>query len=495
MKGALHRKLIWVLITLLGISGVLYIALTLYATQKYQQEVSQRLNQSLAEHIVNEKILMTDGGINQDAMEDIFHMMMVINPSIEFYLVDTKGALVAYSAKPGRVKRESIDLAPVKQFLSTPNQVFPLFGDDPRDPAGKKVFSAARVESDGALQGYLYVVLGGEEYDSVAQMLRVSYIVRLVAIVAAIVLLLTLLVGAWSFTHLTRRLRNLSDTVQKFRDSDFHEPVTIESLRRDEGGDEIDRLGLQFERMSNRIIEQFQQIKEADTSRREMIANISHDLKTPLASLQGYLETLIMKNDVLSDQQKSAHLETSLGHARRLGRLIEELFELATLEDRNASIQFEPFSLAELAQDVTQKFSNIAQQKGITLSADIPSDAPFVAGDIGLIERALDNLIDNALKFTPEGGNVTLSLISAGNSLVTTVQDSGLGIPEEELPHIFDRFYRVERHDSDSPEGTGLGLAITRRIMQLHGTDLVAKSAPGAGAQFSFPMNVISASS
>jgi len=200
-----------------------------------------------------------------------------------------------------------------------------------------------------------------------------------------------------------------------------------------------------------------------------------------------------MNEDITRIETELEKARGELAAARVLERYYAHqraVFQLDLLENRDADIMFESFSLAELAQDVAQKFALAAEQKNISLNTEIPPDAPFVSGDIGMIERALDNLIENALKFTPSGGSVNLILIPASNAIVTTVKDTGPGIPEKDLPNIFERFYRVERNETNAPEGTGLGLAITRRILQLHGSEIVAQSPPDSGVSFSFPLPV-----
>ncbi len=156
------------------------------------------------------------------------------------------------------------------------------------------------------------------------------------------------------------------------------------------------------------------------------------------------------------------------------------------LDSTGTRLNFEPFSLAELVQDVAQKFRLEAERRGVRLETEMPERAPFVRADIGLIERVLENLIDNAIRYTPRGGSVRLSLALGEGTIAARVADTGRGIPKEELPRIFERFYRVEKSRAEEPEGTGLGLAITRRILQLHESPIEVESEPGSGTAFTF---------
>ena len=487
MVRSLYGKLVAALFTLVALISLIYVALTVTTTRLYLQEVNQKLNQTLAASIVAETPLLQGGAVNQAAFEGLFHSLMVINPSIELYLIDVEGRILSYNAPPGRVQRDRVALAPIKSFIDGAEE-FPIRGDDPRDPQGRKVFSTAEVYDGDRLAGYLYVVLGGEAFDSVAQMIQDSYILRLAVGVGLASLALSLVAGLLSFNWLTRRLRRLSAAVEAFKQGEFQAAMNLGPWRRGPGGDEIDELGMTVEQMSQRIVDQIRQLRHADATRREMIANISHDLRTPLTSLQGYLETLLIKENALSEAERRHYLDLAAKHGKRLSQLTAELFELAMLESQGPELHFEPFSLAELVQDVAQKFQLEAEKNSLCLETEIPGGAPFVSGDIALIERVLENLIENAIKYTPEGGRIRLSLVPGQGRIAARVSDTGIGIAEHEVPHIFERFYRVEKSRGKGPEGTGLGLAIAGRILELHGSPISVESMLGNGTSFSFEL-------
>jgi signal transduction histidine kinase len=417
---------------------------------------------------------------------------MVINPSIEVYLLDASGRILTFSAPPGKVVRKRVALAPLRAFLSE-NPSFPLRGDDPRREDRQKVFSVAPILGADGIEGYLYVVLGGTAYESVADMLQGSYVLRLGIGVALAGLAITLLLGIVCFNWLTRRLRRLTRAVERFQGSDFELPPEL-GQGGGEAGDEIDQLTGAFQRMSAQIAEQIAALERADASRRELVANISHDLRTPMATLQGYLETLQMKHGSLAEEQRRHFLDLALEHGERLGRLIGELFELARLEDRDSELDVEPFSLGELLQDVTQKFQLAATERGLALETAIPETAPFVSGDIGLIERVLENLIENAIKYTAAGGSVRLTLIPGTDRVQAQVSDTGRGISEADIAHIFERAYRGQSAGARDSESAGLGLAIVKRILQLHGGSIEVESALNRGTSFTFDLPAITAS-
>ncbi len=481
MFRSLYARLALILTLLFGATGLVFVLLLGQATERYEQEVAQRLNASLAGHIVQERPLLTGDGVDREALEHIFHMLMVINPSIEVYLLDREGRILAYSAPPGKVRRQSVDLAPLRRFLSGQYQA-PLLGDDPRDPAGRKVFSVAPVVRDGDPDGYLYVILASQQYDNVAQMLAGSYVVKTNVLLAVVVVVFALVAGLLLFGLLTRRLRRLDRAVDAFRSAGFTGTLPVARSH----GDEIDRLTRSIRAMAERIAAQVQRLEETDALRRELVANVSHDLRTPLASLQGYLETLQLKDAELGPEERLHHLQVALKHCAHLGRLVSELFELARLDANEVQPVLEPFSLPELIQDVLQKFELRARQRGLRLESRCEASLPFVTGDIALIERVLDNLLDNALQHTPPGGAVTVAASAVEGVPVVEVIDTGQGIPAEALPHVFERFYRSAGASDGS--GAGLGLAIAHRIVELHGCDMRASSEPGRGSVFSFEL-------
>ena len=501
MFRTLHGRLSAVLLGLLLLTALLYVPLTLFTSERYRQEANQKLNRPLAAHLVShlvgKNLLRDDPGVRRRTQAEI-KQSMVLNPEIEIYVLDPAGVILDYSAAPGRVKRGRVSLEPVRRFLAGRGPL-PIGGDDPRDPGRRKIFSAAAIPGDAKvgdrLEGYVYIILGGEEAQGVAQTLRRSYILRLALAMTAGTLLLALATGFYLFATLSRRLRRLTSAVESFQ------PVTHGPAASPGGHapapphrDEIDRLEAVFTRMAERIEAQARERERADRHRRELVSNVSHDLRTPLAALQGYLETLSMKEGRLTPEEQRSYLDIATRHGERLTRLVSELFELAKLDAREVPLHVEPFSPGELVQDVAQKFQLAAQSNGQRLETDFAADLPFVCADIGMIERVLENLIENALRYTPEGGVVTIALLPGDNKIVVEVRDTGRGIPEQDLPHIFERYYRAQGQP-EAPGSAGLGLAIARRILELHDSTITARSAPGAGTVFAFPLPLCPAQS
>ena len=490
MFRSLYSKLAAVLAVLFFLVGLSFVAVTVFSTGMYQQEVNQKLNAGLAEQIVSGKILMQNNQVNRGALDEIFNMLMVVNPSIELYLLDPEGRIMEYSAPEGKVKRDHVDLGPVKKWLAGRTKA-PILGDDPRSLDGKKIFTAAPIHQKGELEGYLYVILGGEVFDTIVQKIKGSYIFRLSAWMILASIVFALIAGLVLFALLTGRLRHLANAMEEFRKEQGLDVKGAREKKIPKNADEIDHLSFTFTQMAERIRSQMEELKGSDKLRRELVANVSHDLRTPLATLRGYIETLLIKDDSFGPEERKKYLNIAIDHCKRLGKLVSELLELAKLESLEIPLRKESFNLGELVQDVIQKFRLRADEKGVSCEAKMEDRLAFVYADIGLIERVLENLIENALNNTRKGGSVLIAIKSNGHGILVQVKDTGVGIPEEELPFIFQRFYRSDK-DPDSGTGhSGLGLAIAKRILDLHDQRIEVASKLNSGTTTSFTLPVL----
>ncbi len=481
MFRTLYARLATALVILFVIIGLMFVLIISGINERHMQEVTQHFNRNLAQRIVSDRNLVINGKIDQQALKSTFSAYMDINPSIEIYLLDKRGKIMAFSADPGKVKRQYVDLQPIRDFLN--GEMFPLLGDDPRSHDRRKAFSVTGVPA-----GYLYVVLRGEQYDSALLAVQESYILRLGAWALLGTLGFGLLAGLLLFHLLTRRLQRLSDVMQNFQQSGFtrHQDYTKQQSR---VKDEVDRLGATFDEMSERIIDQWGKLKKKDQLRRELVAQVSHDLRTPLAAIHGYLETLDIKMDDLCAEERREYIDIALRQSRRLRQMVEDLFELANLEAREMEPECEPAAIAELVQDVVQKNNLRAEKAGVDLKIEQPSPLSMVMADIAMTERVLDNLIGNAIDHTPSGGEVTLHLEPGDGYVLVSVADSGPGIPDEDLPNIFLPFYRGVKAAKDGSHA-GLGLAIANRMITLQSGYLRVTNHQNGGAVFTFSLPV-----
>ncbi|MDR0242943.1 MAG: HAMP domain-containing histidine kinase [Burkholderia sp.] len=487
MKLTLTQRLSLVFsILLLACSGA-SAWLQIRANDMREKEVVQALSRDLAANIANSAPLMDANGLRPDAVRTLFSQLMGVNPSVEVYLLDNAGRIKGDDAPPGHVKRDRIDLAPVQQFIA--GRPLPILGDDPRSPDARKVFSAAPLQRAGQPpSGYIYVVLLGEAHDRLAARVDAGNVLRTTLWSMAVVALLGLLAGLTAFSFITRPLRRLTDAMRGFDANgapDTQPPVPRSPGRR---GDDIVVLESAFAQMADRIGDQWRALTRQDQQRRELITNISHDLRTPLTSLHGYLETLSLKADTLAEPERRRYLSIALAQSAKVGRLAQALFELARLESGGVQAEREPFSLVDLVQDVFQKFELTAQSRGVALHARIPPRVPVVSADLGMIERVLTNLLDNALRHTPPHGEVEVALAPQGDRVVVTVADTGEGIPAARREGLFQRPQRPM--SGGTVTSGGLGLLIVHRMLALNGSGIRLVDRAGRGAVFEFALAV-----
>jgi signal transduction histidine kinase len=464
--------------------GLAFLALTNWSNNRYYEEVTQNLNQSLAMYIVQRAPLIHNNIVNQTAMTELATLVMTVNPIVEVYLLDPEGTVLTHTLPANSVVRTQVATQPLQDWLAK-TRPFPILGDNPRSLNGERVFSVWPVMDKEKLAGYLYVILGGQNVQSLSDSLRGSYILKQSLAGLAVILLFAIVSALLIFAVLTSPLRKLAQQMDSFQ-QELQTNSTHAQTRIKPTGDEITYLRSAFIAMRNRIHEQMQKLEDTDRLRRELISNVSHDLRTPLSSMQGYLEMLTRPS--ITEEDRKTFMDIAFKHCRRLTQLVKELFELSKLDAGRIAPELEDFSLAELLQDVVQKYALLAQQKNISLSAPQTDHLYMVNADIALIERVLENLIDNALRYTPEDGSVELTLTHKSSSVEIGIQDTGIGLAAEDIPHIFERYYSAQKATEFHQQSTGLGLAIVKRILELHGSVIRVESKQHEGTRFQFPL-------
>ncbi len=499
MLGALSTRLSLAFIALIFAVGVGVLLVNQWLMQVYFEEYNQKLNASIAMYITGEYELMRDrdGSLDIQVFKRLAHHAMVINPAVEVYVLDLDGTIIAHNFPAETILHQQVPLAPLQAFLAG-EASFPLRNIDPRQISAQKVFSAAEIRVGDRLQGYLYVVLAGAPSEALEDNLMSSYSRTQGAVAILLIVMAAGLSGWFIFKFLVQPLSQLNERMRNF-------PVAGLALGKagaqsstafvaEPGGDEVMQLARRFDAMSAQISAQFEQLREADRLKRELFSNISHDLSTPLVSIQGYLETLLIKDESLSEGQRRDYLNTALKSSRRLAALIADLFELSKLEANQVQPVMERFSLAELLQDIVQEFSLELEEKQIAIEMRNPQENALVYADISMMQRVFENLLRNAIAHTPPEGNITLSIQSSEHNgydqLKISVADTGCGIAVEDLPHIFERYYHNASRSSRGDASTGLGLAIVKRILDLHGAEILVSSQPNQGSRFEFYLPV-----
>jgi two-component system OmpR family sensor kinase len=452
----------------------------------YTLTMTEVLNASLAAHVA-EQLRGTpgDGGDLKARSPNLFTHLMSVNPNVEIYLLDREGYIVSFSAPAEKIKRRHVDLQPLRAVVS--NQfVFPVFADDPRDAAARKIFSAALIDPANPDAGFVFIILGGADYDAAGRRIQGDILLRGGLALAAIGLFAGFAAMGLARWRIVDRLRRVTQEMARFEASGYREPPAL-SAARSGRGDEIDAAAIFFGDMASHIEMLVVRLEATDHARRDMIFNVAHDLRTPIASARAHLESLVMKGAAFDAARRDDHTRIALREMDRLTHFADELFELGKLEQPVEAAEMELVSLAEVVQDVSQKLQPAARARGVVLNAELGEGMPFARANVALIERALDNLIENALQHTPEGGRIDLAIRRANGSAAIIVSDTGAGVAPEHQSRLFDRFYRVPGGAS-SRGGAGLGLAIVKRIAELHGGRVAVESGPGEGARFTFEL-------
>lgn len=460
--------------------GIAYVVITISLAKRYSDETTQKLNANVASHMLKHVKPFINGQVNDESLAMIMQSMMAVNPSLEVYILDPQGKILSSVVLHKKVNQTQVSIEPIQEFLKNDGKSL-TYGDDPRNPGKLKVFSVAPVYENGKLLGYVYMILASTEYDNISAALQESYLLKIGVRSFVVTLAAAFLIGLFVLWLLMKSLSKIIRTVKQFGSGDLRPRIAIQS------GGELAQLSITINTMAETILKNMDELKEVDNLRRDLIANISHDIRTPISIIHGYVETLIIKHGTLDETKQKEYLDTIIKSTERLKHLVADLFELSKLESRQARPWKEVFFISDLLQDLVCKYKLLAQEKNIVLETEFLSGTPMVFADVAMIERVLQNLIDNAINYTPESGKVKIIVENIGTNVFVRVLNTGQEIPSYELPKIFDRYYKVESNKTG--RGTGLGLAIVKNILEIHESDISAQSDPSK-TTFSFHLPV-----
>ncbi len=483
--GSLPRRLVLLLAVLLLGWGAFVAALAWRVSTEHEHEALQRLSYGLAGHIAQHWPELGGGSPDDPrARQELLRMLMTVNPGIQVYVLDAAGRVQNYIGEPGMVRDHQIDTVALGRFLG--GAPLPLYGTDPMGGGATRLFSVAMFPASAGTAGYLYIVLDGAARSAVARGLSQEAVWRGVAWAAAAGLLASLLAGTLAVRVLTRPLLrlaaamgqlNLDKPAEMGAETGAEPPAPASAA-----SDEVATLTRSFKSMAQRLSTQHDQQQRHAAAHREVIANVAHDLRTPLTALHGHLEAL--RAGAGPGHPARQHVDTALAQSDKLRRLTQQLFELATLQSMEQVLHNERFRLDELVADAVQKFDLLAPKGRVTLAGQSPG-AVELDGDLHLIERALTNLIDNAVRHSPQAQAVQVSMRCSESEVAVVVEDGGPGLPPD-LQKRLDagdsvRDPALRRHTGGGMGG--LGLAIAQRIAALHGGRLHTLPAPQGGTR------------
>jgi two-component system OmpR family sensor kinase len=281
------------------------------------------------------------------------------------------------------------------------------------------------------------------------------------------------------------RLSAVEEAARRFGEGDL-------SARAPEmGGDEVAAVATAFNRMASDLAARQAQLVEADRARRQLLADVSHELMTPLTAIRGYAETLGLPQFIPPSKEGQRAVKVIHEEGERIERLVKDLLDLARFEAGGISLALENVDVDEIFERVSERHAQAAQDKGVTIVVEPHEDDLRLVGDPHRLEQAVQNLASNALRHTPPGGAIRLGASRDNGTLKLTVADNGIGISPQHLPHVFDRFYKADQ--SRSQAGSGLGLSIVKAIIDRHGGTVSVRSQQGAGTTFEIVLPAVSA--
>lgn len=421
---------------------------------------------------------------DQAALQQLTRTLYASNPKIELFFLDLEGKIIEHSraSTSGGIRRDVVPVGPIRELLEKGHSVtLPLYNIDPLRTDREVIFTAAPIIV-AEKPGYLYITLSSSISRSVYLMSFENFGVAMVVAAFVGAGALATLLGLRLVSYLRNRISRLSIVVHRFGENDFSARIPIDAP------DEIGSLATTINRMADKLDENIRQLRLQDSQRRELIADVSHDLRGPVASIKGYLELLqMMKPEMLIERLQSVLLTLTLSTSA-LERLLNELFELAKFEAKERSPEFISVELDALAAEVATSCAGLASAKHITISLEASDDGIFVHADIGMIERVLRNLIENAIFYSKDGGAVVVRIIDLDTRVQVQIQDQGVGIDTRDMERILQRFEQGSNAAASARKSSGLGLAIVQRILALHQSEIQVASTPGKGSTFVFAL-------
>ena len=493
------------------ITALLVIATVVYAFQRFEHETTYRRGTAFLGRVTanNDYLFETYEG-ERDKFRGWLRNMVLFEPDTQLYLLDLEGIVLASSGNAKLPPDCKVAIAPVLQAIGHPDAAY-VMGDDPERMDADAVVAVqpvrrATMSKADPVVGYLYLVLhtgqlpSSESKDSRWAALRMAFGRPALGLILAIVTFTTL-VAVLIIVSVTRPLQRLTDAVATLSRRGLDDglgagpagapQIVLPKATRDEFG----QLTGAFVMLIDICRSQWNELRRLDHFRREGVSNLSHDLRSPLTATTACLETLDGRWAADPARSEDRRLvEIALRNTRNAARLVQSLGDLAKLDEPEFKLHAEVVDAGELLDDIAFRFAARAAQQGVELRADREASAalPFAALDIELFERAVANLVDNALKFCAAGARITLAAQVVGDRVQVSVADTGAGIPAADLPHLFDRFYQSRQSvaPATGEGGKGLGLAIVKRIVELHDGAVTVTSSIGAGTKvvLSLPM-------
>lgn len=479
------------------VTALLVVATVVYAFKRFENETAYRRGMGFLGRVVS----MYDNIFDMHekdaaAFQAWLRALVLFEPDTELYLLGADGVVLAKTGPTPLKPGTHVALAPVRESIEKTDASF-VMGDDPeRMDAGAVVVAKPVRRStpagSAADAGYLYLVLHTQQLpEGRWDVLRSSFarpaLIAVIAVVALTTLLALLIIAS-----VTQPLRRLTKAVATLSQRGLAEGLAVapDNPLPAPTRDEFGQLTNAFEMLLDICRRQWNALRRTDHFRREGVSNLSHDLRSPLTATVACLETLDGRwNGDAARAEDRRLLEIALRNTRNAAQMVQSLGDLAKLDEPEFGLRTEAVDTGELLDDIALRFAERAARQNVRMRSDAAAPGsgagPRAELDVELFERAVANLLDNALKFCPPGSIVTLAAVARGGKVEVSVADDGPGIPAADLPHLFDRFYqsRSTVAPASADGGRGLGLAVVKRIVELHGGDVAIESTVGRGTR------------
>lgn len=480
-RTSLQRKLLLLFVSLFAFGVVVNYLLYSRLSTRLHDVVVQRLGIDAAPEIASRLQELLDRDAPYDQLVGSVEAIYATNPAYAIFILNGGGKIVANLASfVTDLKLDYVPLEPLERFIANPASGVPSYALSPAS-GRPEIFSAAPILLGGQ-KGFVYVLLEGSlPFERAQGVSRENIFLSQIVSLGAFVTIVTIAIALFSLVAISRRLFRLISTVREYEQGNF--AVRLE----ERPGDEIDELGSAVNRMADTIQSNIQELRNRDELRRKLITDVAHDLRGPLTSLR--LNTSALRQAVADEGNPLDSIAVSLTTGtKRLERLLTELFELSKLEARQSPPEKVLFPLGELIEELSHLHSSTARERKISLTTAIAAGNLIAVCDPNLITRAASNLVENALRYTPEGGRVEIGAMRENGRIRVFVADTGIGIAAEEKSELFQRFARGKGGVALGDASVGLGLAIVQAIIELHGSSIEVSSEAGKGSTFSFEL-------
>jgi len=409
-------------------------------------------------------VLRAEDAVSQ--MDDILKLwsglLGIDQQTRNYYILDKTTAEVLRTSNPDKSARIEITL----------NITNAMLGEDAFSGSWRASYMdiAASITAEGADTGYVVYIIDNKQtiHSQNAEIFSIIINAVLIGLVISVVIILIM------SKALLSPIQGMTKAAEAIADGDFSKKISVDS------NDEIGTLAETFNDMATQIGSMLEELQNAETLRREFVANVSHELRTPLTSIRSYAETISEDPDIAKDEEEN-FLRVIINESDRMTKIVQDLLELSRFDSGTSELNIEEFSIERSVRDVYAAIALEARKRDHVLNLELEWRMPKIKGDRARIEQVFMNIITNALKYTPDGGTISIYSGTLGENVWIRIEDTGVGIPEGDLARVFDRFYRVDKARSRESGGTGLGLSIAREIVMRHGGDITIESTPGNG--------------